>query len=289
MRRRYLFVSVFVVLLAQADIAWAWGYTVHSRINHQAALLIPAPLGAYTTRHANDLSLYGPSADFIKDAYPEESHRHYIDLDLYPTDVLKKTPRDFQSFVKTYGDSAVNARGVIPWAIEETMERITRLLKRGQWESALFYMGILGHYVADIHMPLHTTANYNGQLTNNKGVHFRWETRMVDEFIPVFKPVGEVVYLSKPLENTFEIISRSHDLYPALLHADSLARRDLTPVQKEQLSTYEILSFEEPYLTRLYKETETIVEDRLGRAVVMVASYWWTCWVNAGRPSIPAP
>jgi len=289
MRRRYLFVSVFVILLAQTEIIWAWGYTVHSRINRQAARLVPTPFGVYTTQHEDDLYLYGPSADFIKDAYPEESHRHYIDLDLYPAHVLEQTPHDFQSFVQAFGDSAVNARGIVPWAIEETMERITRLLKQGQWESALFYMGILGHYVADIHMPLHTTANYNGQLTNNKGVHFRWETRMVDDFIPVFKPVGEVVYLPQPLENTFDIISRSHELYPALLHADSLARRDLTPAQKEQLSTYEILSFEKPYLIRLYEETETIANDRLGRAVVMVASYWWTCWVNAGRPSIPAP
>lgn len=289
MRRRYLFVSVFLLLVVPADLAWAWGYTVHRRINRQAARLVPAPLGHYTAQHANELDLYGPTADYIKEAYPEESHRHYFDLDLYPPDVLESTPHDFQAFVQSYGDSAVNARGEVPWAIQETMKRITRLLKRGQWESATFYMGILGHYVADIHMPLHTTANYNGQLTDNQGVHFRWETRMVDEFIPVFKPVGEVVYLQQPLENTLEIIVRSHDLYPSLLRADSLARRVLTPTQRERLSTYEVLSFEKPYLARLYRETETIAEDCLGRAVVMVASYWWTCWINAGRPSIPAP
>lgn len=289
MRRRYLFISVFLLLLAQSDLVWAWGYSVHQRINRTAARLVPAPFGSYTTRHADDLYLYGPTADFIKEAYPEEAPRHYIDLDLYPTGVWEQTPHDFQSFVQLFGDSTVNARGTIPWAIQETMELVTRDLKRGQWESALFYMGILGHYVADIHMPLHTTANYNGQFTHNKGVHFRWEARMVDEFIPAFDPVGTVVYLSQPLENTLDIIFRSHELYPAILRGDSLARGDLTPAQREQLSTYEILSFEQPYLTRLYQETEAVAEDCLGRAVVMVASYWWTCWVNAGRPTPPEP
>ena len=38
----------------------------------------------------------------------------------------------------------------------------------------------LGHYLADAHVPLHTTGNYNGQRTNQTGIHALWETHNVE-------------------------------------------------------------------------------------------------------------
>ena len=35
-------------------------------------------------------------------------------------------------------------------------------------EKILKYSAELGHYIGDAHVPLHTTENYNGQLTNRK-------------------------------------------------------------------------------------------------------------------------
>ena len=40
----------------------------------------------------------------------------------------------------------------------------------------------LGHYVSYAHVPLHTTENYNGQLTNQKGIHAFWESRLPELF-----------------------------------------------------------------------------------------------------------
>ena len=35
----------------------------------------------------------------------------------------------------------------------------------------LFLATDLGHYIANAHVPLHTTLNYNGQLSNQSGFH----------------------------------------------------------------------------------------------------------------------
>ena len=40
----------------------------------------------------------------------------------------------------------------------------------------------LGHYVGDAYVPLHTTSNYNGQKTNQRGVHGLWESRLPELF-----------------------------------------------------------------------------------------------------------
>jgi hypothetical protein len=48
--------------------------------------------------------------------------------------------------------------------------------------SALVVFGVaadIGHYVADMHQPLHLTRNYNGQLTGNYGIHARYEGQMI--------------------------------------------------------------------------------------------------------------
>jgi hypothetical protein len=34
----------------------------------------------------------------------------------------------------------------------------------------LFIAADLGHYIADAHMPLHTSDNHDGQLTDQKGI-----------------------------------------------------------------------------------------------------------------------
>ncbi len=35
----------------------------------------------------------------------------------------------------------------------------------------LKYSADLSHYIGDAHVPLHTTSNHNGQLTNQVGIH----------------------------------------------------------------------------------------------------------------------
>ncbi len=57
--------------------------------------------------------------------------------------------------------------------------------------------------------------------------------------------------------------------------------------QAKALDTYDILDFEKPYLDVLYKETESLLKDRMGRAAIRLASIWQYCWVQAGSPELP--
>ena len=45
-----------------------------------------------------------------------------------------------------------------------------------------FFSAVIGHYVADAHVPLHAVVNYNGQRTGQTGIHNRWEDELFMRF-----------------------------------------------------------------------------------------------------------
>ena len=110
---------------------------------------------------------------------------------------------------------------------------------------------------------------------------------MVDELIPKFEPVGQVRKIDNFIESALIITKDSFSVYPRLLRADSIARKHLNSEQVKQLNTYNKLHYEDRYLKLLYAETEDVVHDRLGQAAVLVASYWYSCWLAAGAPDSP--
>jgi hypothetical protein len=279
MKKLSLFIIIFLFIQSIAG----WGYEGHRRINRAAAQLGSGDFGALLLAYQDSLAFHAPDPDYWKENDPDEGYRHYFDSDYYDEYPFDNVPRHLAELIKVYSDSSVRSWGIAPWAIQQTCDSVTALISFGQTEEAVLWMAVLGHYVADIHMPLHTVANYNGQLSGNDGVHFRWEVSMINHFNPDITPIGDVHYVEDPVEFAFTIIKESFVEHKTILRADSLARSSLTQVQKDSLKTYEPLSFEDNYLQILFDESRELVERRLGLAATRIASLWYTCWVNAGK------
>lgn len=62
--------------------------------------------------------------------------------------------------------------GLVPWEVNRVYKRLVYSFQHNLKDSVLFYAADLGHYVADSHVPLHTTRNHDGQLTNQKAFMF---------------------------------------------------------------------------------------------------------------------
>jgi len=286
MRRIAVHIIFFQIILIGTQL-YGWGYEVHRRISKAAVQAVSGEFGDFLLININDLSYHSADPDFWKAVDPNEFPRHFIDADLYDEYPFENIPRNLDSLYAKYGEEDVNHFGTAPWVIEDYCNRITELFNAGEWEESVFAMSAMSHYIADLHMPLHTCANYNGQLTGNEGVHFRWETPMIQKYVTYIEPFNEAEFITDPLEMTFTIVKESFSVYPELLRADSIARAPLTKVQTDSLNTYESLSFEDDYLSVLYTETSDIVHERLNKSAERIASFWYTCWVNAGSPSIP--
>jgi hypothetical protein len=283
MRRIAVKIIIFQLVISLTHLL-GWGYDVHRQITRAAVQVVPAEFGDFLNQHIEDLSYHAADPDFWKSNDSNEGYRHFIDADLYDEYPFDNIPRNIDSLYSKYGNEYVSQSGIAPWNIEDYCNRLTELFRSGEWEKSIDTMAALSHYVADIHMPLHTCANYNGQLTGNKGIHFRWETPMIQQYVTYIEPSNEAELITDPLEMAFTIVKESFKVYPLIISADSLARAPLTKLQADSLNTYEKLSFEDEYISVLYSQTSDVVYDRLNKSAERIASYWYTCWINAGKP-----
>jgi len=237
--RRIAVQIIIIQLTFTVTQLFGWGYDVHRRITRSAVQAVPGEFGDFLIQNIEDLSYHAADPDFWKAADPNEGYRHFIDADLYDEYPFNNIPRNIDSLYSKYGEANISNFGIAPWNIDDYCNRLTGLFSAGQWEESIYKMAALSHYVADIHMPLHTCANYNGQLTGNEGVHFHWETPMVMQYVTYIEPLNKAVVFSNPLEMAFEIVKESYEVYPFLISADSLARAPLTKIQADSLmSTY---------------------------------------------------
>ena len=281
--------SIWLLIITLAPISFigAWGYDGHRLINYIASKQINGPFGQFLKQNSEPLKWYAVAPDYNKKIDKEEFHKHFIDSDFYDKYPFDNIPKNYSTLVSKYGEDNIKKYGIAPWTIKETSDRIIDLLKRNQFEEAVYNMGVLGHYISDLHMPLHTVINYDGQFSGNEGIHKRWELHLVNKYIKNIKPVGEIETVEDPWTFSMKIVKESFKAHHLILEADTKARKLLTKEQAEKLKSYETLSFEKPYLDVLFAETGDLLRDRLGRAVIRLASIWKYCWEEAGKPELP--
>ena len=82
-------------------------------------------------------------------------------------------------------------------------------MKRGDADAIFTAAGDLAHFAADLHMPLHVTKNYNGQLTGNKGIHKMLEVGLAKRYASFYaeevaKDRTEPAYLADPQDRLFD-------------------------------------------------------------------------------------
>ncbi len=70
--------------------------------------------------------------------------------------------------------------GTGPWRILQLTESAVRSLEAGQQTKALLYLSALGHYLADMAVPEHTSVYFDGNSSKAKGVHLGFEMKMLD-------------------------------------------------------------------------------------------------------------
>ena len=79
-------------------------------------------------------------------------------------------------------DNELMAHGVVPYFIPVQYNRLVHAFLDNDPKQVLRLAADLGHYVADAHVPLHATMNYNGQMTDQVGIHAFWESRIPELF-----------------------------------------------------------------------------------------------------------
>jgi len=138
---------------------------------------------------------------------PDEAPRHYIDLDDYGDSAAFRLPKYWKDAVNKFGEDTLKARGILPWHINHIYYELKDAFLVKNPERIIRLSADLGHYVADAHVPLHTTKNYDGQLTEQNGIHAFWESRLPELFSDQYDFfVGKAQHLDNVQLTAWEII-----------------------------------------------------------------------------------
>ena len=204
-------------------------------------------------------------------------------------------PVTMQEARARYPDSFLNKNGILPWYIPEITEKLTKAMKEKRKTEILFLAADLGHYIGDAHMPLHTAVNHNGQLTGQKGIHALWEGQLPEFFGAGYNLcTGPAKYIDNIARETWQMIDSTHRLAESVLAID---RELAASLPKENIYLLDAggnplkNKFGDPvhtreYAARYHELLKGMIERQLRGAIAETASFWYTAWVNAGKPDL---
>lgn len=273
----------------------SWGTFGHEHINKSAVFALPAPLQTFFYNHIDFITQESTVPDLRKHTLNDkaEGPRHYIDMENFGSpDTLPKTLAEAKT---KYDDKFLQQNGILPWYIEEMMGKLTKAFREKKKTEILFVAADLAHYIGDAHMPLHTSANHDGQLTNQKGIHALWESRLPELFGKNYNyHADDAKMIDDVKKETWKIIMASHKLVDSVLITDRELRLKFAdkkvfktdPEGKIIKSKYGAQIFSEEYTKEFHKALKGMVEKQMRAAIVATSNFWYTAWVNAGKPDL---
>ena len=155
----------------------------HRVVSEKAIDALPAPLQKIMRPQANWTFIedHAIDADFIRESDPNESARHFIYLDRYAktVDPYAAIPMSLGAAEQKFGKATVRANGTLPWVIENHYNTLLKAFREKNRTEIWTEAAWLGHYVADLHVPLHN-ATGEGATGGGAAALTRWESTLLD-------------------------------------------------------------------------------------------------------------
>lgn len=262
------------LIIAFSFLSLGWGYVGHRIINGNSVLSFSKGI-EFISSWSGYLSDHASDADRRKSQHPEESPKHYIDIDAYPEFLVNgEINQNYDSLISRYGKIFVEDQGSLPWAILDAVDSLQSAFEIHDWENAKLIASDLGHYVGDAHMPLHLTKNYNGQYSGTYGVHSRYESTMIEKYSGQIKYDGDsLLYINDRSDYIFNFI------YANYIYVDSVNRAD-------EYALSIAGSYNEVYYTELWNITGKFTVNLFEDASNVLANLIYTAWIDSGSPVI---
>ncbi|MEO5673503.1 MAG: zinc dependent phospholipase C family protein [Chitinophagales bacterium] len=282
-----LFSSILVLIPSNSN---SWGFWAHQRINRMAVFTLPPQMVSFYKENIEFITQHAVDPDKRRYSDPNEAPHHYIDLDRYDEFPFDSVPRRWDDAVAKYGEDTLNRHGMVPWYIQLELYRLTDAFsEKSKWK-ILHYSADIGHYIGDAHVPLHCTSNYNGQLTNQVGIHGLWESRIPELFGNDYDYfVGKAEYLEHPSDKIWDVVLQSNAAVDSVLSAEKTLSEKFPSDQKftfEQRGIKAVRTYSKVFSMEYQAMLNNMEQRRMRAAIICLGSFWYTAWVNAGKPDL---
>lgn len=280
-----------ISLFGISHTCFCWGFYAHKKINNYAVFLLPPQMMVFYKPNINFITEHAVDPDKRRYAVAEEGPRHFIDIDHYGGFPYTELPHKWKDAVDKFGIDTLKTYGIVPWHIQIMLGRLTKAFKEKNFSSILKNSTELGHYIADAHVPLHASQNHNGQLTDQKGIHAFWESRipelLADKKFDFF--IGKAQYIKDPEKFIWERVLESANAADSVLKFEKKLSIQFPGDKKyafEKRNGILIKQYSSAYTIAYNKMLNGMVERRMRQSIFAIASFWYTAWVNAGQPDL---
>ncbi len=284
------FLLCFIISIFCITNAYSWGFYGHRVINRMAVYTLPPEMFGFYKAHIQYITENAVNPDRRRYAVEGEAPRHYLDMDIYGDSAWLKLPHRWKDAVEKYSEDTLMAYGIVPWTVEQFRWKLTNAMERGDAEAIIRLSADLGHYIGDSHVPLHSTENYNGQLTDQYGIHGFWESRLPELYALQYDFfVGKAEYIENTQERAWDAIISSHIALDSVLRFEKQLTKQMGDDQKWSYETRGRNTqklYSRPFSKAYHEMLNGQVERRMKQSIKTVGDFWLTCWIDAGQPDL---
>jgi hypothetical protein len=234
--------------------------------------------------------------------FPKAQIRHIYGFNISPAYYNEKyviNPDSFRVFAQAfqfkpdrveYTDN-FTIHGIVPYYVAHLFDKLVTAFIVRDPEKIINIATNLGHYIADAHVPLHACSNYNGQKTDQYGIHAFWESRIPELFADEQYDylVGKSHYIPDINSYIRNVIQRSAQLSDSVLTIERVLKRKY-PADKqlcyEERSGKYIWTQCRDFAASYQDAMQGMVESRMRESISGVGSVWYSAWVKAGKPDL---
>ena len=280
----------FLLSIGSYFLGYSWGFKAHQIIVQMAVFTLPTEMIPFYKKHWQELKQASIQPDIRRYVWEDEKPRHYIDLDHYSTSDQDSLQKSWNDVLRSIPEDTLLEYGILPYALSLTKYNLTSAMKEKNGPAIVRLSGDLAHYVGDASVPLHTTENYNGQLTGQTGIHALWESRIpeleADGYTYWQEPAN---YISDVRAAIWHIILHSHSLVDSVLLIEQELARNIPQDKKytfAEVGKKTNRTYSNQYISAYSAQMNGMVERQMQNAIKFTGDLWFTCWVDAGQPNL---
>lgn len=253
--------------------ATAWGPRGHELVNEHAVATLPPELRPFFEAHRSWLVANASLPDDWVKSDPSEQPHHFIDIERYARK-FEQMPRTREEALAGVGKDYLHDSGDLIWWLPQVTGKVAKAMEARNLDEILRWAVAVAHYAGDVSQPLHTTENYDGQLTQQPGVHAKFETQTVNHLAGFLELQPQPArFLADPFNSIFAQIRRSYRRIPEVLKTDKQARN----VDQTRGTTYSAL---------MASKLRRLIREQFEAGATLIGSLWFTAWIQAGRPDL---
>jgi hypothetical protein len=188
---------------------------------------------------------------------------------------FEELPENRESAVAAYGEDKIEEVGDLPWRVAETHANLVQAFKELDIPAIESLSAEMAYYLGELHVPVNLSKLGDGEPIGQEGLRERFDSRAMEyygEKLRIDTPTA--IYLDRPAEYTISILRKSYVWVDNVLLYDYLSHQGVT-------------SYDRFYYEGLWMRSSSLVSDLIESAARDIASFWYTAWMNAGKPELP--